>query len=82
MGENIIFTGFTINKVRFENRILRSSIGKRTAYNNGTVNAAWKHFEKTFAEKKVAGGISATITVDDNRWSPIEYPKFTSSPTR
>ncbi|MBI3303768.1 MAG: NADH:flavin oxidoreductase [Deltaproteobacteria bacterium] len=76
MENNIIFTPFTIKNVTFKNRILRSSIGGRTAYYNGTINAAWKHFEKRFAENEVAGIISATLTVDGNRWSPLEYPQI------
>lgn len=72
----MIFEPFTIKNVTFKNRILRSSIGGRTSYYDGTVNPAWKRFEKRFAEGGVGGIISATITVDDKRWSPLEYPKL------
>jgi 2,4-dienoyl-CoA reductase (NADPH2) len=67
---------FTINNVTFKNRILRSSLGGKTAYYDGTVNNAWKNFEAKFAQHDVAGIISATMTVDEMRWSPIEYPKL------
>ena len=46
------------------------------AYYDGTVNNAWKNFETKFAQHDVAGIISATMTVDETRWSPIEYPKL------
>lgn len=72
----MIFEPFTIKNVTFKNRLLRSSIGGRTSYYDGTVNPAWKRFEKRFAEGGVGGIISATITVDDKRWSPLEYPKL------
>lgn len=72
----MIFTPVTINKVELKNRIVRSSIGGRTAYYEGTVNEAWTNFEKRFAGSGVAGIISATFTVDEERWSPIEYPKI------
>lgn len=72
----MIFEPFTIKNVTFKNRVLRSSIGGRTSYYDGTVNPAWKRFEKRFAEGGVGGIVSATITVDDKRWSPLEYPKL------
>ncbi len=71
-----IFEPFTINGVEFRNRILRSSIGGRYAYYDGTVNPVWARFERRFAEGGVGGLISATITVDDHRWAPMEYPKI------
>src|SRR5258708_18881040 len=74
-----IFREITINGVRFKNRILRSSMGGRTADYDGKVNAAWKNFELRFARHGIAGIISATIDVDDNRLSPLEYPKITDS---
>jgi 2,4-dienoyl-CoA reductase (NADPH2) len=74
----MIFEPFTIKNVTFKNRILRSSIGGRTSYYDGTVTSAWKNFEKRFAENDIAGIISATITVDDQRWAPLEYPKITN----
>jgi 2,4-dienoyl-CoA reductase (NADPH2) len=69
-----LFTTTTIGQVSFKNRLLRSSIGGRTAYYDGTVNDAWEMFERRFASGGVAGIISATFTVDDKRWSPLEYP--------
>ena len=72
----MIFEPFSIKNVAFKNRILRSSIGGKTSYYDGTVNPAWKRFEKRFAEQGVAAIISATITVDDRRWAPLEYPKL------
>jgi 2,4-dienoyl-CoA reductase-like NADH-dependent reductase (Old Yellow Enzyme family) len=69
-----LFSSFTLGKVEFKNRMLRSSIGGRTAYYDGTVNDAWETFERRFASGGVAGIISATLTVDDKRWSPLEYP--------
>ena len=72
----MLFEPFSIKNVTFKNRILRSSIGGKTCYYDGTVNPAWKRFEKRFAEQGVAGIISATISVDERRWSPLEYPKL------
>lgn len=72
----MIFEPFSIKHVTFKNRILRSSIGGKTAYYDGMVSPAWKRFETRFAEQDVAGIISATITVDERRWSPLEYPKL------
>ena len=74
-----IFREITINGVRFKNRILRSSMGGRTSYYDGKVTPAWKNFELRFARHGIAGIISATIDVDDNRLSPLEYPKITDS---
>jgi len=72
----MIFEPFTMKGVSFKNRILRSSIGGRTAYYDGTVSTAWKNFEKRFASNDVAGIISATIAIDESRWAPLEYPKI------
>lgn len=72
----MIFDNFTIKGVEFKNRILRSSMGGRTAYYNGMVTPAWTNFEKRFAEGGIAGIISATIDIDDDRLSPLEYPKL------
>jgi 2,4-dienoyl-CoA reductase-like NADH-dependent reductase (Old Yellow Enzyme family) len=71
-----IFEPFTINGVEFPNRLVRSSIGGRYAYYDGTVNPAWVHFERRFAENGVGAIVSATLTVDDHRWAPLEYPKI------
>jgi 2,4-dienoyl-CoA reductase-like NADH-dependent reductase (Old Yellow Enzyme family) len=72
----MIFDGFTIKDIEFKNRILRSSMGGRTAYYDGTVTPAWVNFERRFAEGGIAGIISATIDIDDDRLSPLEYPKI------
>ena len=72
----MIFEPFQIKSVHFKNRIVRSSIGGRTSYYDGTVTSAFKNFEKKFAENDVAAIISATISVDDKRASPMEYPKL------
>lgn len=66
----------TINQVTLPNRLIRSSIGGRMAYYDGTVNGAWPNFEKRFAEGGVGAIISATLTIDERRWSPLEYPKI------
>jgi 2,4-dienoyl-CoA reductase-like NADH-dependent reductase (Old Yellow Enzyme family) len=72
----MLFEPFTIGNVAFKNRILRSSIGGRTSYYDGTVTSAFKHFEERFARHGVAGIISATIAIDERRLSPLEYPKL------
>lgn len=72
----MLFDPITINGVTLRNRVIRSSIGGRMAYYDGSVNAAWISFEKRFAEAGVGAIVSATLTVDDRRWSPIEYPKI------
>ncbi len=68
----MIFEPITINGVTLPNRLMRSSIGGRLAYYDGTVNEAWPNFEKRFAEGGVGAIVSATLTIDDKRWSPIE----------
>ena len=73
-----IFTQKKLGCVTFSNRLLRSSIGGRTAYYDGTVNEAWETFESRFAAGGVGGIISATFTVDDERWSPLEYPAISN----
>jgi 2,4-dienoyl-CoA reductase-like NADH-dependent reductase (Old Yellow Enzyme family) len=71
-----MFRPLAIKGVRFRNRIVRSSMGGRSAYYDGTVNNAWKNFELRFARAGVAAIISATMDVDENRLSPLEYPKI------
>jgi 2,4-dienoyl-CoA reductase (NADPH2) len=71
-----MFQPLVIKGVRFRNRILRSSMGGRGAYYDGTVNNAWKNFEVRFARTGVAAIVSATMDVDDKRLSPLEYPKL------
>src|SRR4030095_6485220 len=70
----VLFDSFRIKDVQFANRMLRSSMGGRTAYYDGTVSPAWVHFEKRFAEGGVAGIISPTISINEARMSPLEYP--------
>ena len=73
-----IFDAFAINGVTFRSRVLRSSLGGRLAYYDGTPTPAWRNFEKRFAlaQNRLGGIISATIGVDDRRLSPLEYPKL------
>jgi 2,4-dienoyl-CoA reductase-like NADH-dependent reductase (Old Yellow Enzyme family) len=72
----VLFEPFRIKGVTFANRILRSSMGGRTSYYDGTVSPAWVHFEKRFARGGVAGLISPTISVNEARQSPLEYPSL------
>ena len=51
-------------------------MGGRTTYYDGTVSPAWVHFEKRFAKGGVAGLISPTISVNEARQSPLEYPSL------
>jgi 2,4-dienoyl-CoA reductase (NADPH2) len=51
-------------------------MGGRTTYYDGTVSPAWVHFEKRFAAGGVAGLISPTISVNEARQSPLEYPSL------
>src|SRR5215212_7507109 len=74
----MIFEPITINNVAFSNRLLRSSIGGRSAYYDGTVTNAWKNFERRFAQHGVGGIVSATLNVDPARWSPLEYPQISA----
>jgi len=73
-----IFEPFSIKDVAFKNRLVRSSIGGRTAYYDGTVSNAWKNFELRFAQNGVAGIVSATLNVNSRRWSPLEYPQISA----
>jgi 2,4-dienoyl-CoA reductase-like NADH-dependent reductase (Old Yellow Enzyme family) len=74
----MIFDPFTIKGVTFKNRLVRSSMGGRLAYYDGTINDAWKNFETRFAKGGVAGLISATLNVGPQRWSPLEYPQLSN----
>jgi 2,4-dienoyl-CoA reductase-like NADH-dependent reductase (Old Yellow Enzyme family) len=74
--KGMLFDSFNMKGVHFKNRILRSSMGGRTSYYDGSVSPAWRHFERKFSQTGVAGIISATIDIDDNRLSPLEYPKL------
>ncbi len=71
-----IFEPLTIKQATFKNRLVRSSIGGRTAYYDGTVNEAWKSFESRFAKNGIGGIISATFAINSHRWSPMEYPQI------
>jgi 2,4-dienoyl-CoA reductase-like NADH-dependent reductase (Old Yellow Enzyme family) len=70
----MLFEPFSIKNVTFKNRVLRSSMGGRTSYYDGTVTPAWTNFEKRFAQGGVAGIISATICISARRLSPLQYP--------
>lgn len=72
----MIFEPMTINGVRFQNRILRSSVGGRTGNYDGTVTDVWKNFERRFAEGGVGGIISTTFHVNQHRLSPPQYPSI------
>lgn len=76
-----IFDAFEIKGVRLRSRVLRSSLGGRLAYYDGTPTPAWRNFERRFAraENRLGAIISATIGVDDRRLSPLEYPKIGNS---
>jgi 2,4-dienoyl-CoA reductase-like NADH-dependent reductase (Old Yellow Enzyme family) len=69
---------FSIKDVQFRSRVFRSSMGGRTAYYDGTASRAWKNFEVHFArpQNRLGAIISATIGVDEDRLSPLEYPKI------
>ena len=67
-----------IKNVTFKNRVLRSSLGGKLAHATGEVDSDFTNFEKRFARSGVAGLVSATITVDDRRWSPLNYAKISA----
>jgi 2,4-dienoyl-CoA reductase-like NADH-dependent reductase (Old Yellow Enzyme family) len=71
-----IFDPIEINGIQFRNRLMRSSIGGRTAYYDGTISDAFRNFEMRFAIHGVGSLVSPTLTVDDKRWSPLQYPKI------
>ncbi|MEQ1746987.1 MAG: NADH:flavin oxidoreductase [Saprospiraceae bacterium] len=70
----MIFEPFQIRHLQFKNRIVRSSIGGRTASWDGTVTSAFKNFETRFAKNEVSAIITATIGVEEKRASPMQYP--------
>jgi len=70
-----IFDPITIKNVRFDNRILRSSVGGRMAAYTGVVTDIWRNFERTFANGGVGGIISTTFGINKLRQSPYEYPR-------
>lgn len=68
---------FQINQVKLKNRVLRSSLGGQLAGADGSVTNIWRNFERRFAkESGVAGLISATVSVDNDRYSPLYYPNL------
>jgi 2,4-dienoyl-CoA reductase-like NADH-dependent reductase (Old Yellow Enzyme family) len=71
-----LFQPLDIKNVRFENRILRSSVGGRTCNYDGTVTDVWKNFERRFAEGGAGGIISTTFHVNQDRLSPPQYPSI------
>lgn len=71
-----IFEPLTIKGVKFNNRLLRSSIGGRTCDYDGYVTATWRNFERRFAEGGLGGIISTTFHVTQARLSPLEYPSL------
>jgi 2,4-dienoyl-CoA reductase (NADPH2) len=72
----MLFEPFVLKNVELKNRLVRSSIGGKSSFYNGAVNPAFGIFESRFASRGVAAIVSATMTVDDRRWSPLEYPKM------
>ena len=70
----MLFEPFAMNGVEFSNRVLRSSLGGRTSFYDGTISPAFTAFENRFAKGGVGGIISATIGVNKRRMSPLEYP--------
>jgi len=74
----VIFEPFRIKGVEFKNRIVRSSMGGKSSYYNGSPSPAWQRFETLFAQTGVAALFSATISVDDRRWAPLQYPKISN----
>jgi 2,4-dienoyl-CoA reductase (NADPH2) len=76
MADADVFSPFTINNVRFKNRVVRSSVGGRTSNYDGTLTDVWKNFEKRFADGGIAGIISTTFHVNQDRVSPLQYPSI------
>jgi 2,4-dienoyl-CoA reductase (NADPH2) len=72
----MLFEPYNLKTIELKNRILRSSMGGKTSYYSGAVSPAWQHFDTRFAERGVAAIISATISVDNRRWAPLQYPKI------
>jgi 2,4-dienoyl-CoA reductase-like NADH-dependent reductase (Old Yellow Enzyme family) len=72
----MIFEPLKLKGVELKNRIVRSSIGGRTSYYDNSVSPAWQHFEMRFADAGVAALISPTVSVDDRRCAPLQYPKI------
>jgi len=71
-----VFRAIAIGSMTLQNRILRSSIGGKSCNFDGTVTDVWKNFERRFALGGVAGVISTTFHVDQDRMSPAQYPSI------
>ena len=71
-----MFQPLSVKRVRFENRILRSALGGKLCYYDGTVSEAWSNFERRFARHGIGGIVSTTMAVDGRRASPLEYPRI------
>ena len=69
---------FTIKGMELGNRIVRSSLGGKLGYYDGSPSVAWANFEKRFMRTGVGALISATISVDGERYSPLQYIKIAS----
>ncbi len=67
---------FQIKSLKLKNRLIRSSLGGKFGYYDGSPTPAWTHFEKSFARTGVAALISATMSVDEKRYTPLEYVKI------
>lgn len=73
-----IFDTWAIKGVTFRSRVFRSSLGGRLATWDGTLTPAWTNFERRFAkaEHRLGAIVSATIDIDEQRLSPLQYPKL------
>jgi 2,4-dienoyl-CoA reductase (NADPH2) len=78
MTKPTMFEPLSIKGVTFHNRVLRSAMGGKMCYYDGTVNNAWVNFEHRFARNGVGGIISTTMAVDSRRSSPLEYPRISA----
>jgi len=72
----MLFEPFRLKSIELKNRILRSSMGGKTSYWGGAMSPAAQQFDTRFAERGVAAIISATISVDNRRWAPLQYPNI------
>jgi len=67
---------FKIGELHLKNRLVRSSIGGKFGYYDGSPTAAWVNFERRFARTGVAALISPTVSVSEDRYSPLNYLKI------
>ena len=72
----MIFEPLTIGNVTFKNRLVRSSIGGRSAYYDGTVNNAWKNFEFRFRATELAALSRPPSTSTGTDGRRLEYPQI------